>query len=47
LTLARNTVSGRPLRIAAKVANEDVMIVAFLRGEDLHTLTAKQILGKE
>lgn len=35
------------LRIAAKVANESTMIEAFRRGDDLHTLTAKQILGKE
>jgi DNA polymerase-1 len=34
------------LRIAARVANESTMIEAFRRGEDLHLLTARQILGK-
>jgi DNA polymerase-1 len=33
------------LRLAAKIANETVMIEAYRRGEDLHTLTAKQLLG--
>jgi DNA polymerase I-like protein with 3'-5' exonuclease and polymerase domains len=33
------------LRIAAQVAGEDRMINAYARGEDLHTLTARQILG--
>jgi DNA polymerase-1 len=35
------------LRIAAKVANEPAMIEAYRRGDDLRTLTAKQILGKD
>jgi DNA polymerase-1 len=35
------------LRIAAKVANETTMIAAYGRGDDLHTLTARMILGKE
>jgi DNA polymerase-1 len=35
------------LRIAAKVANEPAMIEVYRRGDDLHTLTAKQILGKD
>jgi DNA polymerase I-like protein with 3'-5' exonuclease and polymerase domains len=35
------------LRIAAQVAGEDRMIEAYRRGEDLHTLTARQILGTE
>jgi DNA polymerase-1 len=34
------------LRIAAKVANETAMIEAYRRGEDLHTLTARLLLGK-
>jgi DNA polymerase-1 len=32
--------------LAAKIASETVMIEAYRRGEDLHTLTAKQLLGK-
>jgi DNA polymerase-1 len=35
------------LRLAAKIANEERMIDAFRRGEDLHMLTARQILGKD
>jgi DNA polymerase-1 len=34
------------LRIAAKVANEARMLAAYRAGEDLHTLTARQITGK-
>lgn len=34
------------LRIAAKVANEGRMLAAYRAGEDLHTLTARQITGK-
>jgi DNA polymerase I-like protein with 3'-5' exonuclease and polymerase domains len=34
------------LRLAAKIAKETVMIEAYRRGDDLHTLTAKQLLGK-
>lgn len=34
------------LRIAAKVANETRMIDAYRRGEDLHTLTARRMTGK-
>jgi DNA polymerase-1 len=34
------------LRIAAKVAGEERMIEAYRNGQDLHTLTARQILGK-
>jgi DNA polymerase-1 len=34
------------LRIAAKIANEPAMIEAYRRGDDLHTLTARSILGK-
>jgi DNA polymerase-1 len=34
------------LRIAAKVANEQNMIAAYGRGDDLHTLTAQAVLGK-
>jgi DNA polymerase-1 len=35
------------LRIAAKVANDARMLAAYRAGEDLHTLTAKQITGKD
>jgi DNA polymerase-1 len=34
------------LRIAAKVAREQAMIDAFVRGEDLHKLTAQQLTQK-
>jgi DNA polymerase-1 len=34
------------LRIAAKVAGEPSMIEAYRRGDDLHTLTARRLLGK-
>src|SRR5262249_9721606 len=34
------------LRIAAKLAGEERMIAAYRAGQDLHTLTASQILGK-
>jgi DNA polymerase-1 len=34
------------LRIAAKVAGDRAMLDAYARGEDLHTLTARQITGK-
>jgi DNA polymerase-1 len=34
------------LRIAAKVADETRMLAAYRAGDDLHTLTARQITGK-
>jgi DNA polymerase-1 len=34
------------LRIAAKVAGDRAMLDAYARGEDLHTLTARQLTGK-
>jgi DNA polymerase I-like protein with 3'-5' exonuclease and polymerase domains len=34
------------LRIAAKIANEQKMLEAYACGEDLHTLTARQLTGK-
>jgi DNA polymerase-1 len=34
------------LRIAAKIADESRMLDAYSRGEDLHTLTARQLTGK-
>jgi DNA polymerase-1 len=34
------------LRIAAKIANENAMMGAYARGDDLHTLTARLLLGK-
>jgi DNA polymerase-1 len=33
------------LRIAAKVSGDKALIAAYERGEDLHTLTARQVLG--
>jgi DNA polymerase-1 len=35
------------LRIAAKVANEERMLAAYRAGDDLHTLTARRLTGKE
>jgi DNA polymerase I len=35
------------LRIAAKIANEKAMLDAYTRGEDLHTQTARKVLGIE
>jgi DNA polymerase-1 len=35
------------LRIAAKVTNERAMLEAYGKGEDLHTRTARLLLGKE
>jgi DNA polymerase-1 len=35
------------LRIAAKVADEKRMLAAYRAGDDLHTLTARRITGKE
>src|SRR5262249_61291831 len=34
------------LRIAARAAGEQKMIDAYLRGDDLHTLTARNMTGK-
>jgi DNA polymerase I-like protein with 3'-5' exonuclease and polymerase domains len=34
------------LRIAAKLANDEHMLQAYDRGEDLHTTTARTVLGK-
>jgi DNA polymerase-1 len=33
------------LRIAAKISGDKALIAAYERGEDLHTLTARQVLG--
>jgi DNA polymerase I-like protein with 3'-5' exonuclease and polymerase domains len=35
------------LRIAAKVSGDEAMLDAYARGEDLHTLTARKLTGKE
>jgi DNA polymerase-1 len=35
------------LRIAAKIAGEQRMVEAYRRGDDLHTLTARMLLGKD
>jgi DNA polymerase I-like protein with 3'-5' exonuclease and polymerase domains len=34
------------LRIAAKIANEQRMLTAYQKGEDIHTLTARALLNK-
>jgi DNA polymerase-1 len=34
------------LRLAAKIANEERMIAAYRKGDDLHTLTAQTLTGK-
>jgi DNA polymerase I-like protein with 3'-5' exonuclease and polymerase domains len=34
------------LRIAAKIADDEKMLDAYARGEDLHTLTARQLTGQ-
>jgi DNA polymerase I len=34
------------LRIAAKIAEEKAMQAAYARGDDLHTVTARQVTGK-
>jgi DNA polymerase-1 len=35
------------LRIAAKIADDKAMQAAYARGEDLHTLTARRVTGRE
>jgi DNA polymerase I-like protein with 3'-5' exonuclease and polymerase domains len=35
------------LRIAAKIADESAMKAAYVRGDDLHTLTARRLVGRE
>jgi DNA polymerase-1 len=35
------------LRVAARIAGEERMIAAYRRGEDLHTLTAQQLTGRQ
>src|SRR5262249_56484331 len=35
------------LRIAAKVSGDQAMLDAYMRGEDLHKLTAQQVLQKD
>jgi DNA polymerase-1 len=35
------------LRIAASIANDQAMLDAYARGDDLHTLTAQRLLGVE
>jgi DNA polymerase-1 len=34
------------LRLAAKIAGDRAMIAAYARGDDLHALTARQVLGR-
>jgi DNA polymerase I len=45
--LVKGDYSQLQLRIAAKVANDERMLTAYRGGEDLHTLTARRITGKE
>src|SRR5262249_34669281 len=45
--LAKASYSQLQLRIAAKVAAEARMLAASRSGEDLHTLTARRLTGKE
>jgi DNA polymerase-1 len=45
--LVKGSFSQLDLRIAAKVAGEERMIEACRQGHDLHTLTARLVLGKE
>jgi DNA polymerase-1 len=35
------------LRIAAKVSGDEALLGAYQRGQDLHTLTAQKVLGKD
>jgi DNA polymerase-1 len=35
------------LRIAAEIAGDQTMLAAYQRGDDLHTLTARLVLGRE
>jgi DNA polymerase-1 len=44
--LVRDDYAQLQLRIAAKIAGDQAMLAAYARGEDLHTLTARQITGK-
>lgn len=44
--LVRADYSQIELRIACKIANEKRMLDAYRKGEDLHTLTARQVTGK-
>jgi DNA polymerase-1 len=45
--LVKGDYSQIELRIAAKIAGEERMVEAYRRGDDLHTLTARMILGKQ
>jgi DNA polymerase-1 len=45
--LVKGDYSQIELRIAAKVAGEKNMLEAYHRGGDLHTLTARRVLGKD
>jgi DNA polymerase-1 len=44
--LIRADYSQIELRIAARVTGDKAMLAAYARGEDLHTLTARRMLGK-
>jgi DNA polymerase-1 len=45
--LAKADYSQIELRIAAKVSGDDALLGVYLRGEDIHTLTASAVLGVE
>lgn len=45
-TLVKADYSQIELRLAAKIAGEPTMLAAYRRGDDLHALTARAILGK-
>jgi DNA polymerase-1 len=45
--LVKGDYSQIELRIAAKVADDRAMLGAYRRGDDLHALTARLVLGKE
>jgi DNA polymerase-1 len=45
--LVRADYSQIELRIAAKVTGDEAMLAAYANGDDLHTLTARRMTGKE
>jgi DNA polymerase-1 len=45
--LVKGDYSQIELRVAARIAGEERMIAAYRRGEDLHTLTAQQLTGRQ
>jgi len=47
LVLVKADYSQIELRIAAKVSGDEALLEAYQRGEDLHTITARNVLGIE